>query len=100
MAHIIYRIVCEKVSTEQYEEQWRILYAADERTALEESRRLGAAEETSFIDRHGRVVKWELIAVKSLQEVSLGHGALLFSEVKEIEPIAAPVWSSVDEPNF
>lgn len=92
-AHIIYRIVCGDISTEQYEEQWRILFAANEREALQEARKLGKQEECSFIDRHGRTIEWELIAVKEIQEVSVQHGSLLFSAVKEMEPIAAPVWS-------
>lgn len=91
--HIIYRIVCEDVASEQYEEQWRILFAEEERTALEEARKLGLQEECSFIDRHGRTIRWEMIAVKEIREVNVQHGALIISTVKEVEPIAAPVWA-------
>lgn len=91
--HIIYRIVCENVSSEQYEEQWRILFADNEQLALDEARKLGKKEECSFSDRHGRTIRWEMIAVKEIKEVNVQHGALLFSTVKEVEPIAAPVWS-------
>lgn len=91
-AQIIYRIVCEDVIAEQYEEQWRILFATDEQAALNEARKLGKEEECSFIDRHGRTIKWEMIAVKEIHEVNMQHGALIFSTVKEVEPIAAPVW--------
>ncbi len=93
-AHIIYRIICSKMKTEQYEEQWRILYATDERAALEEARKLGKNEECTFTDRYGRTVTWEMIAVKELNEVIMQHGALLFSTVKEVEPIADPVWTN------
>lgn len=92
-AHIIYRIVCEGVFSEQYEEQWRILFANDENAALKEAHRLGKEEECSFADRQGRKVGWEMIAVKELREVNMKHGALIFSTVKEVEPIAAPVWA-------
>lgn len=92
-AQIIYRIICEEVFTEQYEEQWRIVFADDERTALEEAQALGHAEECSFNDRHGRTVIWEMIAVKEIQELPMQHGALILSTVKEVEPIAAPVWT-------
>jgi len=91
-AHIIYRIVCKEVHSEQYEEQWRILFAPTEDAALAEARKLGREEECSFIDRFGRTISWEMIAVKELREVNMKHGALIFSTVKEVEPIADPVW--------
>jgi hypothetical protein len=93
IAHIIYRIVCETVTSEQYEEQWRILFTNTEEEALDEARRLGKEEETCFVDRHGRSICWEMIAVKELHEVNLKHGAVISSSVKEVEPIAAPVWT-------
>jgi hypothetical protein len=92
VAQIIYRIVFEEVLTEQYEEQWRCVFAADEREALEEARRLAKEEESSFLDRHGRIVNWKLVAVKDIRPFSVENGALLFSVVKEVEPVAAPVW--------
>jgi hypothetical protein len=92
IAHIIYRIACEGVVTEQYDEQWRLIFADEERSALEEARSQARTEESSFQDRHGRNVNWELVAVKELREVELENGTLLLSMVKEIEPIAAPVW--------
>src|SRR5690606_9623608 len=92
-AQIIYRFLCEEVFTEQYEEQWRIVFADDERAALKEAQALGRSEECSFNDRHGRTIVWEMIAVKEIQEVPIQHGALIHSTVKEVEPIAAPVWT-------
>ncbi len=92
-AHIIYRIVCDEVSSEQYEEQWRIVFASDERAALVQACNIGKEEECVFVDRHGRRVRWEMVAVKELIAVHLKHGALLFSAVKEVEPIACPLWS-------
>ncbi|MGN6476963.1 MAG: DUF4288 domain-containing protein [Flavipsychrobacter sp.] len=91
-AQIIYRIKCDGISTEQYEEQWRLIYGVDARDALFQARVVAKEEEATFVDRHGRTVMWELVAVKDLQEVNMKHGALLFSEVKEVTPIASPVW--------
>ena len=99
-AHIIYRIVCEGICSEQYEEQWRIFFAEDEYTALEEARRFGREEECAFIDRHGRKIKWEMIAVKEIREIDMQHGALIVSSVKEVEPIAAPVWMKETKSRF
>lgn len=91
-AHIIYRIKCGNTGTEQYDEQWRLIYAADERDALAKAKEIGRKEEAMFIDRHGRPVQWSMAAIKDIQEIHLEQGALLHSAVKEIEPIAAPVW--------
>jgi hypothetical protein len=89
---IIYRIKCESIETEQYDEQWRLVFAENDRDALYKARVIAKKEEATFVDRHGRTITWELVAVKDLQEVDLEHGTLLFSYVKEVEPIAAPLW--------
>jgi hypothetical protein len=93
IAQIIYSIKCEGVQTNQYEEEWRLFYADDADDALQKARNTAINEEEILIDRHGRSISWKLIAVKDLQEVNLENGALLFSTVKEMEPIAAPVWA-------
>lgn len=93
-AQIIYRILCEGVFTEQYEEQWRLIVATDELNALEEARNIGAQDAQSFVDRHGRMMEWQMIAVKDLQPCEFHNGALLFSTVIDMQPIAAPIWSS------
>src|SRR5690349_5249362 len=92
VAQLIYRILCEGISEEQYEEQWRLLFAPDEGAALEAARGLGSLEEAAFADRRGRIVRWQLVAVKDLQRVSLQHGSLLGSIVREVVPVAAPLW--------
>jgi hypothetical protein len=92
IAQIIYSIECEGISTNQYEEEWRLFYADNEENALRDARDAATYEEEILIDRHGRSICWKLLAVKDLQEVKLDNGALLFSTVKEAEPVAAPVW--------
>jgi hypothetical protein len=92
-AQIIYRIECEGNSTDQYEEQWRLVYADDETTALAVAREAGQTEEATFIDRHGRTICWKMLAVKDLQPVELKNGGLLFSVVRDAELVAAPLWT-------
>jgi len=92
-AQIIYKIECQGIVTEQYEQQWRLIFSQTENEALQEARRIAQEEETTFVDRHGRTIFWKLIAVKDLREIDLDNGSLLFSEVKEVEPLAAPVWA-------
>ena len=91
-AQIIYRIECEGLPTDQYEEQWRLIYADDEQIALTKARQAGKDEESTFIDRHGRTMCWRLLAVKDLQPIELTNGGLLFSMVREAEMVAAPLW--------
>lgn len=93
-AQIIYRIECEGLPTDQYEEQWRLVYATDETHALAEAREAGKSEESTFIDRHGRTMCWRMLAVKDVQPVELVNGGLLFSMVREAELVAAPIWAA------
>ena len=92
-AQIIYRIECEGMPTDQYEEQWRLVYAHDEEQALLEAREAGKIDEGTFIDRHGRTICWRMLAVKDVQPVELTNGCLLFSMVREAEMVAAPLWA-------
>jgi hypothetical protein len=93
-AQIIYRIECEGMPTDQYEEQWRLVYADDQQQALTVAKETAKKEETTFIDRHGRTIAWRMLAVKDLQPVDLANGSLLFSTVREAEPVAAPLWTA------
>jgi len=95
-AQIIYRIECEGLPTDQYEEQWRLIYADDEEHGLLAARETGKNEESTFVDRHGRTISWRMLAVKDLQPVELTNGGLLFSTVREAEMVAAPLWASLD----
>ena len=94
-AQIIYRIECEGLPTDQYEEQWRLVYADDEEEGLMVAKETGRSEESTFIDRHGRTICWRMLAVKDLQPVELTNGGLLFSMVREAEMVAAPLWANV-----
>lgn len=92
-AQIIYRIECEGLPTDQYEEQWRLVYADDEERALAEARKAGKNEEATFIDRHGRTMCWRMLAVKDIQPIELKNGGLLFSMVREATMVPAPLWA-------
>ncbi len=93
-AQIIYRIECDGQHTDQYEEQWRLVYGEDEEQALKQAREAGLGEETTVIDRHGRSICWRMLAVKDLQPVELTNGSLLFSQVREPEMVPAPIWAA------
>lgn len=91
-SQIIYSIKCDGEFTGQYDEQWRLLYADDEPAAIEQAKTIGMQEAAIFVDRHGRTICWEMIAIKDVREVQLGHGALLTSNVIDVTTIAAPLW--------
>jgi len=93
-AQIIYRIECDGQFTDQYEEQWRLVFADDAQGAVTVARDTGKAEEAAFVDRHGRTIFWRMLAVKDIQPVELANGSLLFSVVREAEMIPAPVWAA------
>jgi hypothetical protein len=93
-AQIIYRIECEGLPTDQYEEQWRLVYGDNLDHALTAAREAGKNEEATFIDRHGRTICWRMLAVKDIQPVELKNGGLLFSMVREAEMVAAPLWAA------
>lgn len=91
-SQIIFSIKCDGKFTGQYDEQWRLVFADDEQTAIEQSKDIGKEEGKVMVDRHGRTICWEMIAIKDIQELELGHGALLTSKVVDVTPIAAPIW--------
>lgn len=97
VAHLIFRILCDGVSTEQYEEQWRLVFADDAEEALVMARIAGQEEVTTFTDRWGRLICWQMVAVKDLQPLELKNGALVFSQIREVPLIASPVWSVEEE---
>ena len=92
VVQLIYRIDCEDVKTEHYEEQWRLIFAEDPDAALNNAQKVAADEECIFVDRHGRTIAWKLIAVKDLQEITPENGVLLASAVREAGPVADPIW--------
>lgn len=94
VAQVIYRIECEGLPTDQYEEQWRLIYADNENNALDQARKISKDAEATIIDRHGRTICWRLLAVKDLQSVKLDNGSTLFSMIKEAELVAAPLWTN------
>ncbi len=91
-ARSIYKIECEGIHTEQYEEQWRLILAETEEDALRQAHETAILEEEQFTDRHGRIIHWKFLAIKDIQETSIQNGVLLFSILKETDPVATPAW--------
>ncbi|SRR5690606_35007561 len=94
IVQIIYKIKTIPKGVEQYDEQWRVIFAEDEREAISKARKIALDEEDHFLDRHGRPVSWELIGIKDLQPFEVKHGSLVCSSVKEVMPISGPLWET------
>jgi hypothetical protein len=92
IAQIVYRIKCNGISDGQQEEQWRLICANDIDGATAEAVFIARAEETTFTDRKGRDITWEFVAVKDIQPAELSHGSILFSVIKDDEPITITAW--------
>lgn len=92
ISHIIFSITCNFSFTGQYDEQWRMVYAHDEEEAIQEAKNIGKHESGLFVDRHGRTIGWELVAIKEVKELEIGHGKLMTSKITDTSEIAAPLW--------
>ncbi len=87
MAKIIFRIVCgEGNHTPQFEEQIRLIQAADKSEAFEKARSIGESNEMVFLNHRQQEVQWRFVNVAELAGLSgLSHGAELFSHIHEAE---------------
>lgn len=92
MSQIIFSIKCDGRFTGQYDEQWRLVFAEDEPTAVEKAKIIGIDDNHTMVDRHGRTISWEMIAIKQVQEVELSDGATLISQIIDVAPVTAPIW--------
>lgn len=92
IVQILYKIKTIPQGVEQYDEQWRVLFAENEREAISKAHEIAQKEEEQFVDRHGRPVSWELIGIKDLQPFEIKDGSLVCSNVKEVLPITGPLW--------
>lgn len=82
---IIYRITSgDGKHTAQFDEQLRLISAADEQAAIEKANSIGIAEQSDFFNEKKETVKWEFIAVTEINPVAnLTDGAELYYRIYE-----------------
>jgi len=82
---IIYRITSgDGTHTAQFDEQLRLINAANEHAAFEKANSIGIAEQSDFLNEKQETVKWEFIAVTEINQVnSLADGAELYYTIHE-----------------
>ena len=89
LAKMIYRISIGNIETPaQFEEQLRLILAADESTAIQKAKDLGTCEAFSFYNDSRQLVQWKFIDVTEIVAINqLVDGAEVYSALTEL-PVA------------
>ena len=87
LAKIVYRIVCgEGDHTAQFDEQLRLIQAADENEAFDKAKAIGEQEQEVFLNQQQKLVTWQFVNVCELYKISaLIDGAELYSRIQETD---------------
>ncbi len=90
LAKIVYRIICGAGHhTPQFDEQLRLVKAANEDEAFEKAFEMGQREADSFCNLKNELVQWAFINVSALYRISdLIDGAELYSRIEEADDAA------------
>ncbi len=85
LAKIVYRIVCGSGEhTAQFDEQLRLIHAANYLDAMQKALLIGESEAEVFVNNDKQLVQWKFINVSELHQVSmLIDGAELYSRISE-----------------
>ena len=87
LAKIIFQIICgEGTHTPQFDEQLRLIHAADETEAFQKAQHIGCAEEDAFENVQQQIVQWKFVNVTELYLLNgLIDGAELYSRIHEAD---------------
>jgi hypothetical protein len=91
LAKIVYRIVCgDGAHTAQFDEQLRLITAADEGEAFEKARGIGYSEAETFYNNKQELVQWQFVNVSELYRLQqLIDGAEVYSRITEVDDAEA-----------
>lgn len=87
LAKIVYRIICgDGDHTAQFDEQLRLIFAANKEEAFFKAQQTGKNEEETFYNMKQEMVQWKFINVCELYRVGeMIDGAELYSRIEEKE---------------
>ena len=87
LSKIVYRIICgDGNHTAQFDEQLRLIAAANEEEAFHKAQEIGREEEDCFKNSTQQDVCWQFINVSELYRLSeLIDGAELYSNIRETD---------------
>ena len=85
LAKVVYRIICgEGNHTAQFDEQLRLVTAANEGLAFAKATAIGMQEAEVFFNHQQQLVQWKFIGIAELYCVDkLMDGAEVYSQIKE-----------------
>ena len=95
LTKIVFQIICgDGTHTAQFEEQLRLIQAADPTAAVKKAEHIGKQEEQSFLNYVQQPVSWKLIAVTDIYAFAAEiDGAEIFSRISEEEQAASFIHS-------
>ena len=84
-AKFVFRIVCgEGQHTAQFDEQLRLIAAADKQEAFRKAQEMGKKDEETFFNNKEQLVQWQFVNISELYLLSeLIDGAELYSRIEE-----------------
>lgn len=87
LAKVVYRILCGNGDhTAQFDEQLRLVTAADEAAAFEKATAIGHREAETFYNHKQEAVQWQFVNVSELYHLQeLLDGAELYSRITEVD---------------
>jgi hypothetical protein len=87
LGKLVFRIICgEGRHAPQFEEQLRLICAANEESAFAKAVILGENEQEGFYNQEQKLVQWQFINVAELYKLSgLLDGAELYSRIQETD---------------
>lgn len=91
LAKIVYRIRCGTDGDQhaQFDEQLRLIAAANETIAFEKATSIGEQEQEIFLNQQQKLVQWEFVNISELYQLSeLIDGAELYSRIQETDDAA------------
>lgn len=86
VAKLVFQIICgDGQHAAQFDEQLRLVKAANEDEAFELATELGANETDTFYNQRNQLVQWKFINISELYELSMIEGAELHSKISEAD---------------
>src|SRR6476661_5129153 len=86
-ARIVYQIICgDGAHTPQFDEQIRLINAADLPDAFEKAIEIGLREEDVFYNDQKKLVQWKFVNVAEMNALcELSDGAEIYSHITEVD---------------
>jgi hypothetical protein len=87
ITRLVHQIICGKGQhTAQFDEQIRLIAAANEDEAFAKATEMGLAEQEVFCNEKSELVQWKFINVTELYQLrDLTDGAEIYSRITEVE---------------